>query len=181
MDEVGLLLIPSVTSSKVATDIYEKQDNKGNIKRTVDYFTELEIDFTWVNAEKPEETITCHWYGQGVDTAGEKGVGKALTYAEKYFMLKFFNIPTDKDDPDSFQEKQDKTEPAKAIKKAEGPTELINTTQAKNLFQIAGKGNEMIVKDILLKHKYYKTEQIKKVDYDVICTEIAAVVKQNRG
>lgn len=105
MDELGLLLIPNVTSSKVTADIYEKADAKGNVKRTVDYFTELEIDFIWVNAENPEETIKCHWYGQGVDTAGEKGVGKALTYAEKYFMLKFFNIPTDKDDPDSFQEK----------------------------------------------------------------------------
>ena len=42
---------------------------------------------------------------------GEKGVGKALTYAEKYFMLKFFNIPTDKDDPDSFQKKRGHTAP----------------------------------------------------------------------
>ena len=40
------------------------------------------------------------FYGQGVDISGEKGVGKALTYAEKYFLLKFFNIPTDEADPD---------------------------------------------------------------------------------
>ena len=32
-----------------------------------------------------------------VDIAGEKGVGKALTYGKKYFLLKFFNIATDKD------------------------------------------------------------------------------------
>lgn len=179
MDEVGLLLVPSITSSKVTADIYDKQDNKGNTKRTVDYFTELEIDFTWVNTEKPEESIICHWYGQGVDTAGEKGVGKALTYAEKYFMLKFFNIPTDKDDPDSFQEKQDKPDKKDPQKEkvAEGPPELINTAQAKRLFAIAGKGNEKIVKDVLLKHKYYKTEQIKVVDYNTICKEIEETVK----
>lgn len=180
MDEVGLLLIPSVTSSRVATDIYEKQDNKGNIKRTVDYFTELEIDFTWVNAENPEEQIKCHWYGQGVDTAGEKGVGKALTYAEKYFMLKSFNIPTDKDDPDSFQEKQDKPDKPEPQRRkvAEGPPELITTAQAKRLFAIAG-GNEnaKIVKGVLLKYKYYKTDQIKKADYDAICKEIEDAVK----
>jgi hypothetical protein len=105
MDELGLLLIPSVTDKNLTQDIYEKK-YKDEIKRKVDYFTELEIDFTWVNAEKPEEQIVSHWYGQGLDT-GEKGVGKALTYAEKYYLLKFFNIPTDKDDPDSFQEKID--------------------------------------------------------------------------
>ncbi|KKL28137.1 hypothetical protein LCGC14_2378110, partial [marine sediment metagenome] len=32
---------------------------------------------------------------------------KALTYAEEYFMLKFFNIATDKDDPDNFQKRLD--------------------------------------------------------------------------
>jgi hypothetical protein len=105
LDELELLLVPSVTNKTIHKDVYEKTF-KGETKRAVDYFTELEMDFTWVNAEKPEETILCHWYGQGLDT-GEKGVGKALTYADKYFMLKFFNIPTDKDDPDSFQEKLD--------------------------------------------------------------------------
>jgi len=115
LDELGLLLIPSVTAKTVHKDIYEKV-YKGETKRAVDYFTELEMDFTWINAENPEETIICHWYGQGLDT-GEKGVGKALTYAEKYFILKFFNIPTDKDDPDSFQDKIDnKTAPKPEVK-----------------------------------------------------------------
>lgn len=104
MDELQLLLIPSVNGHKVSESIVEQYDKEGRvIKRTTTYFTELDLTMMWVNAEKPDETITCTWYGQGVDIAGEKGVGKALTYAEKYFMLKFFNIATDKDDPDSFQ------------------------------------------------------------------------------
>ena len=64
-----------------------------------EHLTELHMEFVWVNADNPEEKVVCPWYGQGLDT-GEKGVGKALTYGEKYFMLKFFNIPTDGDDPD---------------------------------------------------------------------------------
>jgi len=98
MDELGLLLIPRVVSKEVSEHI-TKNDGK-------EYFTELCLEFTWVNAENPEEIIVCAWYGQGLDS-GEKGVGKAMTYAEKYFMLKFFNIATDKDDPDSFQKKMD--------------------------------------------------------------------------
>lgn len=96
MDELGVLLIPSV----VTKELQEKTTQKGG----KEYLTELVMEFVWINAENPEEQIKCGWYGQGLDS-GEKGVGKALTYSEKYFMLKFFNIPTDKDDPDSFQEK----------------------------------------------------------------------------
>ena len=114
MDELGLLLIPRVTGHKVSESTVqyysqdaEKRETEHVIKRTTTYFTELDMTMTWVDAEKPEETIECTWYGQGVDIAGEKGTGKALTYAEKYFMLKFFNVPTDKDDPDSFQAKHD--------------------------------------------------------------------------
>ena len=104
MDELQLLLIPKITGHNVITETVEYVDGyqgKERPKKTTTYFTELEMEFTWVNAENPEETITCPWYGQGVDIAGEKGVGKALTYAEKYFMLKFFNIATNKDDPDA--------------------------------------------------------------------------------
>jgi hypothetical protein len=106
MDEAGLLLIPKVTGKEVSSHIIEYKEKDGNVtKITPTYFTELSMEFTWVNAEKPDEQIVCPWYGQGVDIAGEKGVGKAMTYAEKYFILKQFNVPTDKDDPDAFQGK----------------------------------------------------------------------------
>jgi hypothetical protein len=112
MNELGLLLIPSVTGHTLNESPIEFKDANGNVtKRTTTYFTELEMTMTWVNADKPDEQIVSSWYGQGVDIAGEKGVGKALTYAEKYFMLKFFNIATDKDDPDAFQDKHGLKEP----------------------------------------------------------------------
>ncbi|EGQ3083940.1 ERF family protein, partial [Staphylococcus pseudintermedius] len=40
----------------------------------------------------------------------------ALTYSERYFLMKFFNIPTDEDDADAKQKKEQYTKPdAKAI------------------------------------------------------------------
>ena len=91
MDEYGVLLVPSVVSTRMVN----KHENEGEKQ----HFVELDMVFTWVNADNPEEWIECPWYAQGLDT-GEKGPGKALTYGEKTFMLKFFNIPTDADDPD---------------------------------------------------------------------------------
>lgn len=112
MNELGLLLVPAITKPGLHESPIEFKDASGNVtKRTTTYFTELEMTMTWINAEKPDEQISVPWYGQGVDIAGEKGVGKALTYAEKYFMLKFFNIATDKDDPDAFQQKHDSNAP----------------------------------------------------------------------
>lgn len=96
MDELGVLLLVEILNSKVR----ESQTARGNRQ----YMTELKLRYTWVDADNPQDRITCEFYGQGIDE-GEKGVGKALTYAEKYLLLKTFNIATDKDDPDAFQER----------------------------------------------------------------------------
>lgn len=98
MDAHGLLLVPKVTSHETRDHVTKKGEHE--------YFTIATMSFTWINADNPDETLECPWLGQGLDS-GEKGVGKAMTYAEKYFLLKFFNIATDKDDPDSFQKKYD--------------------------------------------------------------------------
>jgi hypothetical protein len=96
MNEMGLLLESHINESRVNENVTKTG--------TVVYFTELVMTMVWIDSDTGEERAM-PWYAQGVDLAGEKGVGKALTYAEKYFILKQFNIPTDKDDPDSFQEK----------------------------------------------------------------------------
>ncbi|MCG7406744.1 ERF family protein [Paenibacillus sp. ACRRX] len=104
INEMGLILVPKILDKNLLTETIEFVE-KEKPKKTTTYFTELTLSMTWVNADNPSETVECSWYSQGVDIAGEKGVGKALTYGEKYFILKFFNIPTDNDDPDAFQKK----------------------------------------------------------------------------
>jgi len=85
MNEQGLLLVPRVTGHN--TEPLGKR-----------LLTHIDMTFTWVDVESGE-TLECPWYAQGADS-GELGPGKAYTYSEKCFLLKFFNIPTDKDDPD---------------------------------------------------------------------------------
>lgn len=97
MDELGVLLIPSVKNKQVL----EYQSKKEGTL----FLTGLDMSFTWLDTSNPSDSFTVEWYAQGSDS-GERGVGKAYTYAEKYFLLKFFNIPTDKDDPDAFQKKR---------------------------------------------------------------------------
>jgi hypothetical protein len=98
LNEVGLLLIPAITHTVVTA--YQTKSG------TNSFFTELSMTMTWVDCENGHE-LSVPFYAQGVDLAGEKGTGKALTYAEKYFLLKSFMIPTDKDDPDAFQQEHE--------------------------------------------------------------------------
>lgn len=92
MNEYKLLLIPRVNDANVIVG--------STSSGTARYLTELMMTMVWHDVESGEE-LAVPWYGQGVDLAGEKGVGKANTYAEKYFFMKFFHVPTPKDDPDS--------------------------------------------------------------------------------
>lgn len=92
LDEFGLLLIPKVER----TALHEGATRSG----TARFMTEVWFTMLWHDVESGDE-LPVPWYAQGVDLAGEKGVGKAATYAEKYFLLKFFHVPTRKDDPDA--------------------------------------------------------------------------------
>lgn len=147
MNEVGLLLIPSIATA-------ECRDHTTGGGKTWK-FTELTMTMTWVNAEKPEESIMCMWYGQGMDDM-EKGVGKALTYAEKYFMLKFFNIPTDLDDPDAFIPKEEKakyvaTEPARV---EETKPEPVAAPAPRKMSDPATAGQIRFVESLSKKHGF---------------------------
>lgn len=116
INEMGLILVPRIIDKNLLAETVEFVE-KEKPKKTTTYFTELTLSMTWVNTDDPSETVVCPWYSQGVDIAGEKGVGKALTYGEKYFILKFFNIPTDKDDPDTFQQKHEQKASKEIVKK----------------------------------------------------------------
>lgn len=93
LDAEGVMLEVRIVAHRM---VHKWEAGMGERK---EHLTELDVEFVWVNVDNPQDRIVSPWYGQGLDT-GEKGVGKALTYAEKYFLLKQFSIPTDEDDPD---------------------------------------------------------------------------------
>lgn len=80
----------------------------GNRKETNKLFLRVETVYRFVNVEKPDEYIDITTYGDGVDTQ-DKAPGKAMTYSDKYALLKAYKIQTG-DDPD-----QDASEPLKQM------------------------------------------------------------------
>ncbi len=55
--------------------------------------------YRFVNIDNPDDYIDITTYGDGVDTQ-DKAPGKAMTYADKYALLKAYKIQTG-DDPDA--------------------------------------------------------------------------------
>ncbi|MEK3838687.1 ERF family protein [Paenibacillus sp. FSL R7-0128] len=180
MDEMGLILEPEITGHQVSGSDIEFKGSNGEItKRTTTYFTELDMTMTWVNADNPDEKVTKLWYAQGVDIAGEKGVGKALTYAEKYFMLKFFNIATDKDDPDAFQQRMDGDAPPPSKPSTKTPAapkepSQTNSPAAQHNGSSAGTGPQGLISTAQISycHKLKKDKGIDEDDFRRMISEI---------
>ena len=61
-------------------------------------YLRLKTIYRFVNMEKPDEYIDITTYGDGVDSQ-DKATGKAMTYSDKYALLKAYKIQTG-DDPD---------------------------------------------------------------------------------
>lgn len=80
--------------------------------------TSVDVTYHIVNSENPEEYVVVMSSGEGADTQ-DKGVGKAMTYAYKYMLLRTFAIPTG-EDPDKISsaeldDKKEKSEAAQQV------------------------------------------------------------------
>ncbi|KNF08101.1 ERF superfamily [Gottschalkia purinilytica] len=96
MNELNLLLIPSTKVGEHHTHSYKTSKGKDSL----DFVVKGEMSYTWINGDDPKEQYTVEWayYGQQDDIS--KAYGSALTYSERYFLLKCLGLPTDEDDPD---------------------------------------------------------------------------------
>ena len=84
----------------------ERQDytlKSGSSKSEI--LSKVMMRFTWVDCESGEKDENL--FGANGQNDWDKGVGSALTYAERYFLLKYFHINTDEDDIDNPDRKQE--------------------------------------------------------------------------
>lgn len=62
------------------------------------FFLRIETKYVFINVDNPSETLTVVSYGDGIDS-GDKATGKAMTYGDKYALMKAYKISTG-EDPD---------------------------------------------------------------------------------
>jgi hypothetical protein len=100
MNDLNLLLFPSTKTGEHHTHAYKTAKGKD----ALDFVVKGEMSYTWINGDEPSEREVISWayYGQQDDIS--KAYGSALTYSERYFLLKCLGLPTDEDDPDAKKE-----------------------------------------------------------------------------
>ena len=178
MDELGVLLIPRVDYDTLHWEKHEYTTKKGEKK--LDFIITMKMKYTWVNAEDPEDKIEIDWVciGQQTDDIA-KAVGTAMTYNERYFLLKFLGLPTDEDDADFnkeayYNKNNNKTHTLNIENKwtnKDTNTKILSEAQINRLYKIAySKGIlREVVDEQVLKKKKKKVSELNREEYDIVC------------
>lgn len=80
---------------------------RGETQERSKFFMRVETVYRFVDIEKPSDYIDITTYGDGIDS-GDKAPGKAMTYGDKYALLKAYKIITG-EDPDQVASEDGKT------------------------------------------------------------------------
>ena len=110
MDKLGLILTQEVVEITNEPITYMTRNGE-----KTEMFTTAHIRFTWVDTDDGSQIVN-DFFANGMN-AWDKGLGSALTYAERYYLMKTFHIATDEDDVDALVKDEATTmQPPQAVK-----------------------------------------------------------------
>lgn len=138
----------------------ESESNyNGNVTKRTTFMTRIETTYRFVNVDKPEEYIETTTFAEGID-AQDKGSGKAMTYGDKYALMKAYKISTG-DDPDQKASEDTHYTQEKVL--------YVDAVKIKVLKSIMAKKG---VKDsqILERYKVGSFEELTVVDFMKACS-----------
>lgn len=75
-----------------------ESEYNGKVTRKTTFFSRIQTVYRFVNVDNPTDYIETVTFAEGID-AQDKGSGKAMTYADKYALMKAYKISTG-EDPD---------------------------------------------------------------------------------
>ena len=88
-----------VSRTVLESNLLESENTyNGQTKKTTTFMTRIETVYRFVNVDNPLEYIDTVTFAEGIDSQ-DKGSGKAMTYGDKYALMKAYKISTG-DDPD---------------------------------------------------------------------------------
>jgi len=162
LNEAGIFLKTEVLSQEVKP--VEVNDRNG---KHLENLYLLKLKYTWIDAESGEKEEVL-WESSGCN-GEEKGLGSALTYSERYFMLKTFNIPTGEDDPNARQVEK------KEVKKKIEQEESAKLDALSSLYEKAcNYGAEIGEEKSFIEQKLGK-----KIDWNRVSLPIIKIISKN--
>lgn len=132
MGKLGVSLVPNITKGTMKVEPYgyikTKSTKNGDIyeERVNEILVSCDMEWHWVNNENPEDRVVVPWAMVGQQSDASQAFGSGLSYASRYFMLKYFNVATSDDDPDNWRSAQKEAENAEDRAIAEKIVEQIH-------------------------------------------------------
>lgn len=153
----GIVIIP----------VEQQSENKELIRtdKSVNMLTSVHVKYRIQNIEDINDYIEVESNGTGVDTQ-DKGVGKAMTYAYKYMLLRTFAIPTG-EDPDKISSAETDAKMKHEIEVQKDGEQKIDKNKIEALNKAISNNNiaDNVVDLILSQYGYKNTNDIKIKDY----------------
>jgi len=162
MNEQGLILKQEIVKVEKSRIDYDTKNGKKS-----EMLFDVWQKFTWIDVETGETDVN-EFFASGMND-WEKGLGSALTYAERYFLLKYFHIATDEDDIDNSERKaQEELEEKARLEKEEKEKQKLIEQQKKDEIALKGKLEKelkKIVEDNLKENEDLITKQDKMIEH----------------
>lgn len=168
MEKYNVSLIPNILhgTTQVTPHHYikTKSDKTGKIyeEHCNEMLVQADMEWIWVDNDNPENKIVVPWILVGQQGELSQSFGSALTYASRYFMLKYFNIATSDDDPESFYLKKKEAEKHEELMIVEGIVNNIHEFVEHHLSIKPDDRDEMIklIKKYIKSANYYEIQDV---------------------
>ena len=166
----------------IADEQLEKVSSyNGKETKTISQFMRIKTTYRFVNIEKPEEYIDIISYGDGIDT-GDKAPGKAMTYSDKYALMKCYKASTG-DDPDKEASDTYNIVNKKQKKTINTETKKLITDNIINLFNTWVTKNNIdksIIDSVLNKYGFKTINEADTENYKKIVNELNNILKKEK-
>ncbi len=108
MEKYGVSLIPAIMPGTTHVEPYpyvktkSTRDGKVYDEHVNDILVHGDMEWYWVNNDDPSDRIVVPWSFVGQQSEASQALGSGLSYASRYFLLKYFNVATSENDPDAW-------------------------------------------------------------------------------
>ena len=97
-DKYGVYSYPAKRDVLESHILESENEYQGKVTKKTTFMSRIKTTYRFVNIDEPSEYFDQESIAEGIDSQ-DKGSGKAMTYSDKYALMKAYKISTD-DDPD---------------------------------------------------------------------------------
>jgi hypothetical protein len=139
----------------IESSMYTTTNSYGDEKNNI--FSRIKTTYRFVNIDKPEDYIETITFAEGIDTQ-DKGSGKAMTYSDKYALMKSYKIITGEDPDQNPSEENSKKKETRIANK-------ITDVEAKSVYSLMIRKGYDVINTLQTYFKVDNTKDLTREQY----------------